>query len=257
MPPASWAPPSPLPPLADSSFRSFLSFPISNRRQCALRIPIHLVAASLLRPSSPPCTPPAPLRPQAGTGNSDNGSPGQQEGPLTRARQALRRPGGPRAGRKRPRSGVGTWPAAEPRSPMPRPLRAAAPARPRPAPEVTSREGVPGGRGSLGRPRSAIPETSGAARGEPEVRGVADPRPRPRGAAQVTPRARPEVAILDWSLPEVVVPGALPPGRGYRPVRPRVSERVISDLPRRRGCATCPPPSHRLYSGPRASAGTK
>lgn len=58
--------------------------------------------------------------------------------------------------------------------------------RPRPAPEVTSREGVPGGRGSLGRPLSAIPETSGAARGEPEVRGVADPRPRPRGAAQVT-----------------------------------------------------------------------
>lgn len=128
MPPASWASPSPLLAPADSSLRSFLSFLTSNRHQCALRIPIHRVAASLLRPSSPPCTPPPPLRPQAGTGSSDNSSPGQQGGPLTRARQALRRPGGPRAGGKRPRSGVGTWPAAEPRDPKPRPLRAAAPA---------------------------------------------------------------------------------------------------------------------------------
>lgn len=48
---------------------------------------------------------------------------------------------------------------------------------PRPGGDVTG--GRAGGRGSLGRPRSAIPETSGATRGEPEVRGVANPSPRP------------------------------------------------------------------------------
>lgn len=91
----------------------------------------------------------------------------------------LRRPGGRRTAGRYPRPGVETWPAAE-QSTRAKTAQGSRPSSgpARTAPELTSPEAGPSGRGSSARSREG-PAVPGAAEREPEARGVAVLRLRP------------------------------------------------------------------------------
>lgn len=160
--------------------------------------------------------PTCPSPPQQGTGNSDNGSRDSGR-PLTRARQALRQPGGPRAGRKRgPAWGRGRQQSrgarGQDRS------RAAAPARPRPpGGDVTGGRAEVGG-AALDDPGARSPKPVGL-----QGRAGSEGRGRPKAPPTRSSSGYPSSAAGSgyFGLVSAGSGGswALPPGRGYRPVR--------------------------------------